>query len=79
MNSQDRTTLFAGPEAAAGLEAPRDQLDSLLERSGYPGVGGMTGIVEEGIERLERVIQQYPWPTVLFGIGLGFLLARRMR
>jgi hypothetical protein len=33
----------------------------------------------EGVHRLEGVIRQYPWPIVMLGIGLGFLLARRMR
>jgi hypothetical protein len=35
--------------------------------------------LNEGLQRVESVIQQYPWPTVMLGIGLGFLLARRVR
>lgn len=31
------------------------------------------------IMQMERWIRRYPWPTVLIGIGLGFLLARRTR
>ena len=29
------------------------------------------------LEQLEQWIEEYPWPTVLIGFGLGFLLARR--
>jgi hypothetical protein len=28
---------------------------------------------------IEDMIQQYPWPTVILGIGAGYLLARRVR
>ena len=28
---------------------------------------------------LESVIQRYPWPTLLVGIGIGYLVARQMR
>ena len=28
---------------------------------------------------IESVIQRYPWPTLLVGIGIGYLLARRLR
>jgi hypothetical protein len=31
------------------------------------------------VEQLEQWIEEYPWPTVLIGFGLGFLLARRTR
>jgi hypothetical protein len=81
MDSQDRTTLFAGPDlrTAAGYSGHSVQPDPLLAHADSHGVDGMTGMVGDGIERLERYIRQYPWPTVLFGIGLGFLLARRMR
>jgi hypothetical protein len=28
---------------------------------------------------LEEMIERYPWPTVLLGVGVGFVLARLMR
>lgn len=28
---------------------------------------------------MESVIQRYPWPTLLLGIGIGYLVARRVR
>lgn len=31
------------------------------------------------IEEAEALIRRYPWPTVLLGMGVGFLLARRVR
>jgi hypothetical protein len=43
--------------------------------TGYPQAHASYGMRE----RLEQVIRQYPWPTLLIGVGLGFLLARRMR
>lgn len=27
---------------------------------------------------IETVIQRYPWPTLLVGIGIGYLVARRI-
>ncbi len=81
MDSQDRATLFAGPEVrtAAGYSGQSVQADPVPPHADSHGVDGMAGMVGDGIEQLERLIRQYPWPTILFGIGLGFLLARRMR
>ena len=31
------------------------------------------------LSNMESVIQQYPWPTLLLGIGIGYLAARRVR
>jgi hypothetical protein len=80
MDSQDRTTVFAWPEmrTTAVLSGPVDRSQAWLEPAGSRGAG-RPGIVGEGMERVEHVIRQYPWPTLLFGVGLGFLLARRMR
>ena len=33
----------------------------------------------EWVDRLEAVIERYPWPTVLVALGVGYLIARRMR
>lgn len=81
MDSQERTTLFAGPEfrTAAGYSGHSVQPDPLPPPADTHGVARMAGMVGDGIGRLEGLIAQYPWPTVLFGIGLGFLFARRMR
>ena len=31
------------------------------------------------VDRLETMIERYPWPTLLFALGLGYVIARRMR
>jgi hypothetical protein len=31
------------------------------------------------LERVEALIEQYPWPTVLLALGAGYMIARRMR
>ena len=31
------------------------------------------------LERIEELIERYPWPTVLLGLGIGYIIARRMR
>lgn len=55
--------------SSASVTEVRDAL------TGYPQAHASYGM----LERLEQVIRQYPWPTLMIGIGLGFLLARRMR
>ena len=30
-------------------------------------------------ERVEALIERYPWPTVLLALGVGYMIARRMR
>ncbi len=31
------------------------------------------------LDNIESVIQRYPWPTLLLGLGIGYLLAQRVR
>jgi predicted alpha/beta hydrolase family esterase len=31
------------------------------------------------LDHIEAVIERYPWPTVLVGLGIGYVIARRMR
>lgn len=31
------------------------------------------------LERIEALIERYPWQTVLLGLGIGYVIARRMR
>jgi hypothetical protein len=69
------TTVDLGPsEGSYAGEAMREGFPDLAE-----------GISERFRLRLgrvlvsiESVIQRYPWPTVLLGIGVGYLVARRM-
>ncbi len=31
------------------------------------------------LERIESMIERYPWPTALFALAVGYVLSRRMR
>lgn len=31
------------------------------------------------LDHIESVIQRYPWPALLLGMGIGYLLAQRVR
>lgn len=64
-------------DTVAGLTVePEDARTDLSVQSVQARVAST---LAEVIQRLEGVIQQYPWPTVMLGIGFGFLLARRVR
>jgi len=31
------------------------------------------------LDRIESVIEQYPWPTLLLALAVGYAISRRMR
>jgi hypothetical protein len=31
------------------------------------------------LDRLESIVERYPWPTLLMALGIGYLMARRVR
>jgi hypothetical protein len=31
------------------------------------------------LDRIESVIERYPWPTLLLALGIGYALSRKMR
>jgi len=31
------------------------------------------------LNRIESVIERYPWPTLLLALGVGYAISRRMR
>lgn len=70
------TTVDLGPsEAPYAGEAMRE---------GFPDVADATSErlparLGRVLVDIESVIQRYPWPTVLLGIGVGYLVARRVR
>jgi hypothetical protein len=86
MDPQDRsTTVFDGPEirTAAGV-ASASPAPSLVSRPGERPPTGDAGVsvstmIGQGLRQAEDVIHQYPWPTLLIGVGVGFFLARRVR
>ena len=41
--------------------------------------GGSEPWASNLLDNIESVIQRYPWPTLLLGMGIGYLLAQRVR
>jgi hypothetical protein len=81
-------TVAVGIErAASGAAAAHQSMDlaapSVSERSDRAREpSAMLGFslsekVEAWIERIEGLLGSYPWPTLLVGVGLGYVLARR--
>lgn len=66
---ENAATADRDPLSPASVMEVRDAV------TGYPQAHASYGM----LDRVEQVIRQYPWPTLMTGIGLGFLLARRMR
>jgi hypothetical protein len=31
------------------------------------------------LDRIEAIIERYPWPTLLIALSLGYMISRRMR
>jgi hypothetical protein len=31
------------------------------------------------LDRIESLIERYPWPTLLLGLAVGYAISRRMR
>lgn len=44
---------------------------ALSETSGDGGAGWR--------ERIESMIERYPWPTLLLALSIGYMISRRMR
>ncbi len=42
-----------------------------------PSGQSMRDTATDALDQVEQWIEQYPWPTVLIGFGIGLLLARR--
>jgi len=42
-----------------------------------PSGSSLSDTATEALDQVEQWIEQYPWPTVLIGFGIGLLLARR--
>ena len=60
-----------------------DRLSTAADTTDPTAFGAESGAPQwEGgywLERIEALIERYPWPTVLLGLGVGYLIARRMR
>ena len=46
-----------------------------LEPAGETYADEMTG----WLDRIESLIERYPWPTLLLGLAVGYAISRRMR
>jgi hypothetical protein len=50
------------------------------ERSGFePLSDTFADRTAEWLDRIEAMIERYPWPTLLLALGVGYVIARRMR
>ena len=56
------------------LETTMTELDS-LDR---PSESSMAW-ASDWLDRLESIVERYPWPTLLMALGIGYLMARRVR
>ena len=62
------------------LQNTSGAVDRLATAAGTTSPKAFTAESEEtALERIEAVIERYPWPTVLIALGVGYLIARRMR
>jgi hypothetical protein len=62
--SAERFTTVAGNAAS-------QRLDTISE--------ALADQASDWLDRIEAVIERYPWPTVLVALGIGYVIARRMR
>ena len=60
----DRPTMTAGNTESLRLRATSDiMIDEMVD----------------WLDRIESIIERYPWPTLLLALGLGYVISRRMR
>lgn len=58
------------------LATAADTTEPMTFESGAPDEWGSGAY---WLERVEALIERYPWPTVLIAVGVGYMMARRMR
>jgi len=44
-----------------------------------PGCETSVDETTEWLDRIESLIERYPWPTLLLGLAVGYAISRRMR
>jgi hypothetical protein len=75
MEIQGRSaTAYDGPGVRT---APTSGVESVVPSK--PLQSSVDGGVGRVVEQLEEIIERYPWPTVVLGLAVGFVLARWMR
>jgi hypothetical protein len=68
--------------ASSRLPEPGQELyGRATEREGFLDVvdGDSEPWASRLLDNIESVIRRYPWPTLLLGMGIGYLLAQRVR
>ena len=60
-----------------------DRLATAAESPGTQPLNAMSRPVAdraaEWLDRVEAVMERYPWPTLLLALGVGYVISRRMR
>jgi hypothetical protein len=73
MNQQYSVGTVDHPIRPTDGPGPSEQCADLVDDESSPSWANNV------LSNMESVIQLYPWPTLLLGIGIGYLLARRVR
>jgi hypothetical protein len=50
--------------------------DALRHKTGHDTSGKMA---TDLLDRIELIIERYPWPTLILALGIGYALSRRSR
>jgi hypothetical protein len=74
MDQQYSTGTVDRPIRSTDGPGPSEQCSDLVDE-----VFESSPLANSVLGNMESVIQRYPWPTLLLGIGIGYLVARRVR
>jgi hypothetical protein len=74
MDQQYSTGTVDRPLRSTDGPGPSEQCSDLVDE-----VFESSPLANSVLGNMESVIQRYPWPTLLLGIGIGYLVARRVR
>jgi hypothetical protein len=74
MDQQYSTGTVDRPIRSTDGPGPSEECSDLVDE-----VFESSPLANSVLGNMESVIQRYPWPTLLLGIGIGYLVARRVR
>jgi hypothetical protein len=75
MDQQYSTGTVDRPIRSTDEPGPSEQCSDLVDEVSESS----PSLPNSVLGNMESVIQRYPWPTLLLGIGIGYLAARRVR